>query len=409
MGRTVRRGSPNGSARSAPSTPACSASAPSPSPSCSPFRCSAPSATTATATPCGPSTSSRPRPSRRSPHRTRRPPMSSSSRRPSTPTSPVTPTCGDEQRRRRRRADDADDATSDDAATGPQALSATPDCANQYTAAAGDYWLRIADGSGTSLDSLLEVNEATAETPIYPGSTICLPEGAADAGGLRGVRQRTSSSATRPAAQPRWRLRRRRAPTSTSRWPATTGCASPTPPGSSSMSCSSSTTPRRTRRCTPAPRCACRPVPSGRRRRPPPRRPRRHRRRRQHRDHDAADDCGTGDDRRRRRPTAGDDGGADDGAAGAAAPGEIEQIIRDVVARRPRGAGPAHRLAGEQLQPAGAELTAARACSRSTTTSTPAGSPSSASTPSRTSTTRTPTPRRPTPCTSAPAAGSRGG
>ena len=85
-----------------------------------------------------------------------------------------------------------------DAAPAAQALSASPDCANQYTAAAGDYWLRIADGSGTSLDSLLDVNEATAETPIYPGSTICLPEDAAAPAGFAGSNDGGSSGT--PAA-----------------------------------------------------------------------------------------------------------------------------------------------------------------------------------------------------------------
>jgi LysM repeat protein len=65
-----------------------------------------------------------------------------------------------------------------------QALESDPDCANQYTAAAGDYWLRIAEGADSPLDSLLDVNEATAETPIYPGSTICLPDGAAAPAGF---------------------------------------------------------------------------------------------------------------------------------------------------------------------------------------------------------------------------------
>jgi hypothetical protein len=78
-----------------------------------------------------------------------------------------------------------EDAVEAGAATAePRALAEDPDCANQYTAAAGDYWLRIANGVETSLDSLLEVNAATAETPIYPGSTICLPEGAAPPAGF---------------------------------------------------------------------------------------------------------------------------------------------------------------------------------------------------------------------------------
>jgi Transglycosylase SLT domain/LysM domain len=96
-----------------------------------------------------------------------------------------------------------EDSTSDEAeAPAAQALSASPDCANQYTAAAGDYWLRIAEGSGASLDSLLDVNEATAETPIYPGSTVCLPDGAAVPAGFATLRDADSSTgAATPAAQ----------------------------------------------------------------------------------------------------------------------------------------------------------------------------------------------------------------
>ena len=83
----------------------------------------------------------------------------------------------------------------------PSSSSAAPDCANQYSAEAGDYWLRIADGTGTSLDSLLELNAATAETPIYPGSTICLPAGSATPAGFSSASNDDSSggAATRVA------------------------------------------------------------------------------------------------------------------------------------------------------------------------------------------------------------------
>jgi Lysozyme like domain/LysM domain len=96
-----------------------------------------------------------------------------------------------------------DNSASDDtAAPARHALSASPDCANQYTAAAGDYWLRIAEGSGASLDSLLDVNEATAETPIYPGSTVCLPDGAAVPAGFATLRDDDSTAgAATPAVQ----------------------------------------------------------------------------------------------------------------------------------------------------------------------------------------------------------------
>jgi hypothetical protein len=65
-----------------------------------------------------------------------------------------------------------------------QQLRADPECANQYTAAAGDYWLRIAESADAPLDDLLDVNQASAETPIYPGSTICLPAGSAAPAGF---------------------------------------------------------------------------------------------------------------------------------------------------------------------------------------------------------------------------------
>lgn len=52
-------------------------------------------------------------------------------------------------------------------------------CSNVYEPVAGDYWLRIAEASGASLDDLLATNDASAETALYPGSEICLPPGAA--------------------------------------------------------------------------------------------------------------------------------------------------------------------------------------------------------------------------------------
>ena len=42
-------------------------------------------------------------------------------------------------------------------------------CANVYESVAGDYWLRIADAAGLDLDELLELNDATADTPVVPG------------------------------------------------------------------------------------------------------------------------------------------------------------------------------------------------------------------------------------------------
>jgi LysM repeat protein len=51
-------------------------------------------------------------------------------------------------------------------------------CGSEYEVVQGDYWLRLAEGSGVSLNELLSANGAATGTPLYPGSTICLPEGA---------------------------------------------------------------------------------------------------------------------------------------------------------------------------------------------------------------------------------------
>jgi hypothetical protein len=51
-------------------------------------------------------------------------------------------------------------------------------CALDYEVVAGDFWIRIADGSGVALADVLAANDATASTPLFPGSTICLPAGA---------------------------------------------------------------------------------------------------------------------------------------------------------------------------------------------------------------------------------------
>ena len=57
--------------------------------------------------------------------------------------------------------------------------AAEVECGAEYEVVQGDYWLRLADGSGVSLNKLLSANGAGTDTPLYPGSTICLPEGAA--------------------------------------------------------------------------------------------------------------------------------------------------------------------------------------------------------------------------------------
>ena len=58
-----------------------------------------------------------------------------------------------------------------------QALAA-PVCPIEYDVVAGDFWIRLAKESGTPLADLLEVNDATLDTALFPGVSICLPAGA---------------------------------------------------------------------------------------------------------------------------------------------------------------------------------------------------------------------------------------
>jgi hypothetical protein len=51
-------------------------------------------------------------------------------------------------------------------------------CAIDYEVVAGDFWIRLADAAEVALVELFEANGASSSTPIYPGTSICLPAGA---------------------------------------------------------------------------------------------------------------------------------------------------------------------------------------------------------------------------------------
>jgi LysM repeat protein len=63
-------------------------------------------------------------------------------------------------------------------ATTAPTLARRPSCASPYTVVRGDFWLRIARIHGVRLSQLLQANNATVSTPLYPGSKVCLPSGA---------------------------------------------------------------------------------------------------------------------------------------------------------------------------------------------------------------------------------------
>lgn len=79
-------------------------------------------------------------------------------------------------------ADAASDTTAPPSASQPaQAEGATPapsSACKKYTVVAGDYWILIAKKVSVSVSDLLAANNATANTALFPGGTICLPANA---------------------------------------------------------------------------------------------------------------------------------------------------------------------------------------------------------------------------------------
>jgi LysM repeat protein len=78
---------------------------------------------------------------------------------------------------------DSDEGASSFAGTGGAgeqvaALQVPDSCTNRYEVVAGDFWLGIAEKADVELDDLLVANGASNATAIYPGSEVCLPDGA---------------------------------------------------------------------------------------------------------------------------------------------------------------------------------------------------------------------------------------
>jgi LysM repeat protein len=58
------------------------------------------------------------------------------------------------------------------------AVVTVPVCAKEYSVVASDYWILIAKKVSVGLNELLDANNATTDTALYPGRTICLPANA---------------------------------------------------------------------------------------------------------------------------------------------------------------------------------------------------------------------------------------
>ncbi|MGB0114547.1 MAG: hypothetical protein WBP59_15115 [Ilumatobacteraceae bacterium] len=72
-------------------------------------------------------------------------------------------------------SESADEATTT-AAAAP--VTTIDTCQLEYELSVGDYWIRIADESGIRLADLLGANNATIQTVLVPGRSVCLPAGA---------------------------------------------------------------------------------------------------------------------------------------------------------------------------------------------------------------------------------------
>lgn len=145
------------------------------------------------------------------------------------------PTSRSGARRSGASASNAGSATAMTAApTARRAPSATgPKCSGRYTARRGDYWIGIARRAGVELRMLLRANDATVNTPLYPGDRVCLPQGARQPGPPPTV-PTTAAPRPRPTAPPAPGPRPRPTTPPTTRPPAptTTRPPAPRPPSS---------------------------------------------------------------------------------------------------------------------------------------------------------------------------------
>lgn len=115
-------------------------------------------------------------------------------------------------------------ASESESATTAPAVT-TPPCGSRYELAGGDYWIRIADAADVSLAELLAVNEASVDTVLVPGRSICLPVGASTP--APPAPPATAPATSAPAATPSTPTTSRPTPATTVPAPTTTAAPRP--------------------------------------------------------------------------------------------------------------------------------------------------------------------------------------
>ncbi len=104
---------------------------------------------------------------------------------------------------------------SDEAAATATTPTTVAACGNRYELASGDYWIRIADAADVSLADLLDVNDASVDTVLVPGRSICLPVGASTPAPPPTVATTAPSSKTNNTTAPSNNTQSTRAPATT--------------------------------------------------------------------------------------------------------------------------------------------------------------------------------------------------
>ena len=108
-------------------------------------------------------------------------PVAAATEPPTTPTTPTTSTpalSAADQPSAELNSAQQSTAELATAAVADEVADRAQSCAIDYEVVEGDFWIRLAEASGLPLDEILDANDATVDTPLFPGRTICLPDGA---------------------------------------------------------------------------------------------------------------------------------------------------------------------------------------------------------------------------------------
>lgn len=98
--------------------------------------------------------------------------------------------------------------------TAIKSLKANPVCGySSYQVVAGDFWVSIANAANVRVADLLTINNASKDTPLHPGNTICMPPKAKTASSSTSATTAAPGSAAATSAAPTTAAQTTAAPT----------------------------------------------------------------------------------------------------------------------------------------------------------------------------------------------------